>query len=64
MSIQTCSCGCGTATAPAEVTTATDTCGCGCGSAQTTEKSREEEIAERQALRASVERRLTELGSK
>ncbi len=57
-SSQGCGCGCGTMTA---VTNATEACGCGCDCCGTTEKSKEEEIAELQRLQESVSRRLSEL---
>ncbi len=54
-----CQCGCSTMT---EVTQAAEPCTCGCECCATTAKSTEQEIAELQQLRQSVERRLSELG--
>jgi hypothetical protein len=59
MSDNGCQCGCSTMT---EVTKAAEPCTCGCECCATTAKSTEQEIAELQQLRESVERRLAELG--
>jgi len=40
-----------------------ESCGCGCGSASTEPKTKEQEIAELNALRESIDRRLSELAS-
>jgi hypothetical protein len=40
-----------------------ESCGCGCGSASAEPKTKEQEIAELNALRASIDRRLQELAS-
>ena len=52
-----CGCGCGTMT----VGSTTASCGCGCSS--DAPKSREQEIAELAALRATIDQRLEELAS-
>jgi hypothetical protein len=54
----TCGCGCSTMTV---VTNASEACSCGCECCAETAKSKDEEIAELQALRESVEKRLAEL---
>jgi hypothetical protein len=54
-----CQCGCSTMT---EVTQAAEPCTCGCECCATTAKTAEQEIAELQQLRQSVDRRLSELG--
>ncbi|MDP9453388.1 MAG: hypothetical protein M3P97_08400 [Actinomycetota bacterium] len=45
-----------------EVTQAAEPCTCGCECCATTAKTAEQEIAELQQLRQSVDRRLSELG--
>ncbi|MDP8954512.1 MAG: hypothetical protein M3N37_06265 [Actinomycetota bacterium] len=45
-----------------KVTQAAEPCTCGCECCATTAKSTDQEIAELQQLRQSVERRLSELG--
>jgi hypothetical protein len=45
-----------------EVTKAAEPCACGCECCSTTAKSTDQEVAELEALRQSVERRLSELG--
>jgi hypothetical protein len=56
---ETCGCGCATMT---HVTKAAEPCGCGCECcADEDTKSKDQEIAELQALRQSVDRRLAEL---
>lgn len=59
VSEQTCQCGCSTMT---EVTKAAKPCDCGCECCSATAKNADQEIAELQQLRQSVERRLSELG--
>ncbi|HEX2064647.1 MAG TPA: hypothetical protein VHE80_09530 [Acidimicrobiales bacterium] len=54
----TCGCGCSTMTV---VTNASEACSCGCECCAQTTKSKDEEIAELQALRESVDKRLAEL---
>ncbi|MGH9155830.1 MAG: hypothetical protein ACRD1K_08375 [Acidimicrobiales bacterium] len=55
-----CSCGCSSMTA---VTEAKEPCGCGCECCGESAKAPAEEIAELTRLRASIERRLVELGA-
>ncbi len=59
VSEQTCQCGCSTMT---EVTRAAKPCDCGCECCSATGKSTDQEIAELEQLRQSVDRRLSELG--
>jgi hypothetical protein len=60
--VATCGCGCGSMTVGDSQ--AHNTCGCGCGSAEAVApKTREQEIAELEALRESIDRRLQELAS-
>lgn len=56
----TCGCGCGTMTL---VTRAESACDCGCACCAEAPSSPEDEIAQLRELRASVERRLQELGA-
>lgn len=53
-----CSCGCSEMTT---LTAAQEPCGCGCECCGQATKSRDEEIAELNTLRASIDRRLAEL---
>lgn len=53
-----CSCGCSEMTT---LTAAQEPCGCGCECCGEATKSRDEEIAELNTLRASIDRRLAEL---
>ncbi len=59
--VHTCGCGCGTTSVGESA--ALDSCGCGCGSASSEPKTREQEVAELEALRDSIDRRLSELAS-
>lgn len=60
-SVETCSCGCGTVSVGESH--ALNTCGCGCGSEAVAPKTPEQERAELEALRDSIDRRLNELAS-
>jgi len=55
-----CSCGCSSMTS---LTAATEACGCGCECCGEAAKTRDEEIAELQNLRAAIETRLSELST-
>lgn len=56
-----CGCGCGEMTT---VTNAGEPCSCGCACCEEAQaKTPEQEVAELQALRASIDRRLSELAS-
>ena len=55
-----CSCGCSSMTS---LTAAAEPCGCGCECCGDADKTREEEIAELQNLRAAIETRLSELSA-
>ena len=58
----TCGCGCSAMT---NVTEAKEPCGCGCECCGDAEpKSRDQQIAELLTLRQSIDKRLTELGTK
>lgn len=59
--VETCSCGCGTMTVGESE--AHNSCGCGCGSQAVAPKTAEQERAELEALRDSIDRRLAELAS-
>ena len=59
VAVETCGCGCGTVSVGESA--AHNTCSCGCGSADTTPKTKEDEIAELQALRATIDSRLASL---
>jgi hypothetical protein len=60
--VETCGCGCGTVSVGES--DALNTCGCGCGSEDVAPKTAEQEKAELEALRDSIDRRLAELGRK
>jgi len=59
--IETCGCGCGTMSVGES--NALNTCGCGCGSQAVAPKTPEQEKAELEALRDSIDQRLAELGA-
>ncbi len=59
--VSTCSCGCGTMSVGESQ--ALDSCGCGCGSQAVAPKTPEQEKAELEALRDSIDRRLAQLAS-
>jgi len=60
--IETCGCGCGSMSVGDSH--ALNTCGCGCGSQAVAPKTLEQEKAELEALRDSIDRRLEELTTK
>ncbi len=57
--VERCSCGCGSMSVGDSE--AHNSCGCGCGTQHLVPKTPEEEVAELEALRDSIDRRLAEL---